>query len=841
MALAVVRTAGADMDRNTAALDASATATPMPIIGYYEAWHDDSKCHQTSADDLPVDSLTHLNYAFAFIDPKSFKITTMDAATPARTFEDVASLKLKNPNLQLFVSLGGWSFSDNETATQPVFGNIARSSTNRRQFADNLLKFLNTYGYDGVDIDWEYPGAPDRGGKPDDTKNYVLLVETLRKRFDDSGRKLGITFTAPSSFWYLRWFDLPGMVKHVDWINIMSYDLHGVWDSNNPLGSFVRGHTNLTEINLTAELFWRVKIPPSKLALGFGFYGRAFTLSDPSCTKPGCPFSGGAKSGVCTGTSGYLAHYEIQDIIRKNKKRGLVPIHDKKAAVKYMTWDNDQWISYDDADTFKQKIKWADSIGFGGSLIWASDLDDYDFTAHKGLTGNTKLGSALSKNQTATPVVAEIDSSFGNNCYKEGNQFIQSCEMGFVKVGADRDGIDCGNIDESVCGRIICCPKTSGMTDCMWRGSGGDCNGQCHEGEVKLASSSWGGKPGESSPTGRCNRGDKAFCCKAAQYASLTENCRWTNSCGSNCNSDEGSVAYAYDQPGWGANVFCNGFHYCCKKDRPIPLRNCHWVGQGDCADNTCAKSEITLWTNDRGDSYSGCAWYRKKALCCTPNVDALEEDVCDYNPCNDDPDMCSDGLSDLWGTSRTNLVRRTCIDEDGLEYEYLEERAGAKPGLPRQINLKLLTRMLTWNSRPYPTGDKRNFLFRPGTGLATMWLKGGYNKASKVCTDPGLVFTKASDLARTGFQTEHLFEVQLPKKLLETAVSGVLPKIGQGVTPILKTARLAEDSLHAGWNKLYAPSVNLNKFYEVVKGVPSSYVAPSNTPADRLMTAIGD
>jgi chitinase len=84
----------------------------------------------------------------------------------------------------------------------------------------------------------------------------------------------------------------------------MSYDLHGVWDSTNPIGSIVQAHTNLTEINLAAELFWRVNIPPSKLALGFGFYGRAFTLADPSCTTPGCPFSGGAKPGVCTGTSG---------------------------------------------------------------------------------------------------------------------------------------------------------------------------------------------------------------------------------------------------------------------------------------------------------------------------------------------------------------------------------------------------------------------------------------------------------------------------------------------------------------------------------------------------------
>jgi chitinase len=84
----------------------------------------------------------------------------------------------------------------------------------------------------------------------------------------------------------------------------MSYDLHGVWDSSNPIGAIVQGHTNLTEIKMAAELFWRVNIPPSKLSLGFGFYGRAFTLADPSCTSPGCAFSSGAKPGVCTGTSG---------------------------------------------------------------------------------------------------------------------------------------------------------------------------------------------------------------------------------------------------------------------------------------------------------------------------------------------------------------------------------------------------------------------------------------------------------------------------------------------------------------------------------------------------------
>lgn len=80
-----------------------------------------------------------------------------------------------------------------------------------------------------LDLDWEYPGAPDRGGKPEDTKNFVSLMQTLRSTFDASPRQLGITFTVPSSYWYLRWFDMPNLMKYADWTNLMSYDLHGTW------------------------------------------------------------------------------------------------------------------------------------------------------------------------------------------------------------------------------------------------------------------------------------------------------------------------------------------------------------------------------------------------------------------------------------------------------------------------------------------------------------------------------------------------------------------------------------------------------------------------------------
>lgn len=122
------------------------------------------------------------------------------------------------------------------------------------RYSDLLIKIAEPSL--GIDIDWEYPGAPDRGGQKADTANFVSLLQTLRSTFNASPRTLGISFTAPSSYWYLRWFDLPSLIKYADWINLMTYDLHGVWDRNNPIGSIVQAHTNLTEIGYATELLW---------------------------------------------------------------------------------------------------------------------------------------------------------------------------------------------------------------------------------------------------------------------------------------------------------------------------------------------------------------------------------------------------------------------------------------------------------------------------------------------------------------------------------------------------------------------------------------------------------
>ncbi|BDD61512.1 hypothetical protein MAP00_006554 [Monascus purpureus] len=153
----------------------------------------------------------------------------MDSRTPSSMFRDNANLKSIKQDLSIFVSVGGWDFSDNGTATQPLYGEIAADAGKRQTFANNVVHFMKQYGFDGLDIDWEYPGAPDRGGKPEDTENFVKLLQTLRQTFDASGSKFGLTFTAPSSYWYLRWCDLNNLVKYADWINLMSVSILGFW------------------------------------------------------------------------------------------------------------------------------------------------------------------------------------------------------------------------------------------------------------------------------------------------------------------------------------------------------------------------------------------------------------------------------------------------------------------------------------------------------------------------------------------------------------------------------------------------------------------------------------
>ncbi|KAJ6032765.1 hypothetical protein N7540_003497, partial [Penicillium herquei] len=270
-----------------------------------------------------------------------FEVTNMDGLS-SDIYKNVGNLKARNPSLKIMIALGGWSFSD-PGPWQNVFPDMLSSETNRATFIRNLLGFLSEYGYDGIDFDWEYPGADDRGRSDSDGVNYTAFLKELRAAIDASGKEYIVTFTAPTSYWYLRHFDLKAMTNYVDWVNLMAPCSY-----------------KLTEIDLALDLFWRVEVDPSAIVLGLGFYGRSFQLSDTSCWKPGCAFSGPGAARKCTDTAGILSYREIQDII---EDAGGTAYLDEEAAVRYMIYNNDNWISFDDPGTFQQKIEYTNKMG----------------------------------------------------------------------------------------------------------------------------------------------------------------------------------------------------------------------------------------------------------------------------------------------------------------------------------------------------------------------------------------------------------------------------------------------------------------------------------------------
>jgi chitinase len=313
-----------------------------------------------------------------------------------------------------------------------------------------------------VDIDWEYPSADDRGGETADTQNFVTLLKEMRAYW---GTTYGISATIPSSYWYMRWFNLQDMSAYLDWFNFMSYDIHGVWDSTNKFtGPYVRPQNS------------------SQVTLGLGWYGRSFTLADPSCSSPGCTFSAGGTAGQCTNSPGTLSNAEITRIISANS---LTPTLDKQAAVKWIHWANNQWVSYDDGQTMQLKMQRASDLCLGGIMIWSIDQDDANNTSTDNLLGiGTSNGVSQSlKTQIRSGLIsADQASQIANSCYWS---FCDgTCTGGYFETTQARGIVGGINLDyECVApaAKKLCCASGTTTGQCAWNGWSRPVNSQpCH-------------------------------------------------------------------------------------------------------------------------------------------------------------------------------------------------------------------------------------------------------------------------------------------------------------------------------------------------------------------------
>lgn len=143
--------------------------------------------------EIPLGYYTHIFYSFVLIHPETFHIAHMDAET-SKHYAAVTELKEKQPDLEVWIAVGGWAMND-PGPYRTTFSDLAKSTAAQDAFFESLIAFMALHDFDGVDIDWEYPVAEDRGGIPEDFENFPLMLARLRQRLNKTGRRYGISLT----------------------------------------------------------------------------------------------------------------------------------------------------------------------------------------------------------------------------------------------------------------------------------------------------------------------------------------------------------------------------------------------------------------------------------------------------------------------------------------------------------------------------------------------------------------------------------------------------------------------------------------------------------------------
>lgn len=186
--------------------DPGSNSSNSRTIGYYEGWNWQRPCGNMKPSQIPIGYYTHIFFAFSLINPTSFRLEPMDSET-GKLYAAVSALKTLQPGLQVWLAVGGWAMND-PGPYRTTFSDLAKSESAQDEFFESLTSFLAANNYDGVDIDWEYPVADDRGGIEEDFGNFVNFLRRLRDRLNRTGVPLGLSITLPASYWYLRGFDI---------------------------------------------------------------------------------------------------------------------------------------------------------------------------------------------------------------------------------------------------------------------------------------------------------------------------------------------------------------------------------------------------------------------------------------------------------------------------------------------------------------------------------------------------------------------------------------------------------------------------------------------------------
>lgn len=413
------------------------------VVGYFPNYAINSEAHDYfSITDLQWDKLTHVQYAFVVADEDTLELVPSDPENDVENrfegrkfyhkgeeikmddtlgyygqFNLMHTMMEKYPDVTVLASTGGWAASRSLWL-------VTDNEANMRKFAKSAVKFVRKYGFDGIDIDFEYPSETSQSGNPADfdlsetrrkgiSQRYGQLIEILRNEFDaaakEDGKYYWVTSAVSASSWVLGGQTNADYLDNLDFVSVMSYDYHGGWNK------YVENQANIYADPADTETasmaiptlgfdwsynYYRGKVQSEKILMGVPYYTRGWT------NVSGGDGTGlhGTSSTPATGkdniwhdldengnevAAGANPLWHVLNLMKEdsNYKKYWDPV----GCVPHV-WNEKTktFLTFEDEQSIQERINVVKEKNLGGVLIWVMHGDyDYDEEQGKYVVGDT--------------------------------------------------------------------------------------------------------------------------------------------------------------------------------------------------------------------------------------------------------------------------------------------------------------------------------------------------------------------------------------------------------------------------------------------------------------------
>jgi chitinase len=357
-----------------------------PVIGaYFPRWVIWERNYQVT--NIPAAQVTHIFYAFVAPDYRTNRaVLVSDPVADATNFPALRKLKQKYPHLKTLISVGGANSSQD-------FSDIMASAVTRTSLVEACASFMVSNGFDGVDLDWEYPvegGNTDVTHRASDATNFVSFLQSLRARLDaqelrDSRDYLITAATSAGVGDLTNRYRLAQMRPYVDWFNLMTYSYSGLWDPKTghkaPLYKNPSAWHPNESLDLTVQGYLQQGVPASQLVAGVTFHGVGYSKAT-NFNNGLFQSYGGAATGTWSDES-----FDFKDLAaRYINTNGYVRYFDPVSRAPYLYSTNTRvFISYDDERSIYEKTAYAVSNGLRGVMCWSIEGDARNYALQRAM------------------------------------------------------------------------------------------------------------------------------------------------------------------------------------------------------------------------------------------------------------------------------------------------------------------------------------------------------------------------------------------------------------------------------------------------------------------------